>query len=199
MIEEIFISFDVEADGPSPAINNCLQIGLVACKYETCECVSQLDLCFTEQEGMLPNSLTMSEFWANNIEIYDKIKSNSKAPDIQMRRLSDWLHELSTTYKIKEWVAAPSAYDWQWLNCMYYRYLPQNPHKLPFKATCISSLMKGLSYISNDDNLSDEVRMRASKKVEHTHYAVEDALEQAYRYVYTLEAYRTFNNILYKN
>ena len=194
---EIFISFDVEADGPSPATNNCLQIALVAvcAQYEQDPdpakpeqwVVDSLDLCFTPQENRAADSETMTEFWSQYPEILSKIRANAHDPSMQMQRLSFWLQELSERYTINRWVAAPSAYDWQWVNCMYYRYLAlcekSKLFKLPFKAECMSSILKGLEYLGHDQKVVSDYVNRGTEYLPHTHYALEDATEQAYKYL----------------
>ena len=193
----IFISFDVEADGPSPATNNCLQIALVACLYDQYPdpvrtgkwVVSSLDLCFTPQEGRQPSDETMTEFWSQFPKILEKIRGNAKTPAVQMQQLSGWLHELSERYTIVRWVAAPAGYDWQWVNCMYYRYPPNNAYKLPFKAECMSSILAGLGYMGYKEAALMYIE-DGTEHLPHTHYALEDATEQAYKYLRLLQFMR---------
>ena len=186
----IFISFDVEADGPSPATNTCLQIALVACVYDEDPdpkhpekwTVSSLDLCFKPQVGKQPDNETMTEFWSQFPEILEKIRANAVDPFIQMKQLSNWLYELSEQYTIDRWVAAPSAYDWQWVNYMYYHYKSINTYKLPFKSECMSSIIAGLGYMGYKSDVSQYIK-KGAEHLPHTHYALEDATEQAYKYL----------------
>lgn len=199
MREKIFISFDIEADGPSPAINNCLQIGLVACRYveqpdpqnRGVWVVDSLDLCLQPQARKEPDEATMREFWSRFPAVLDKIVANAKPAAEQMRTLSEWLTGLESKYEIEKWVAKPAAYDWQWLNSVYptYTFANTNTYKLPFKAECISSIMSVLKMIGALDDALWEYN-NGKKHLPHTHNAVDDATEQAYLYLTLLEYLR---------
>nr|QBK87484.1 MAG: hypothetical protein LCMAC201_03940 [Marseillevirus LCMAC201] len=190
--ERIFLSLDVEADGPAPSVNNCLQIAIVACRYDpdpdpsnvNTWVVSTIDLCLDPQDNRKECQLTMTEFWSRFPDVLARIRTNAQDPTIQMKKLSDWLTELEEDYVITQWVAAPAAYDWQWVNSVYHQYLPiPVPYQLPYSCECMSSIRRAVGHMTSSP---DEPKMFMSVGTEHlphTHYALEDALEQAYKYL----------------
>lgn len=190
--KKIFISFDVEADGPSPAINNCLQIAFVACRYHEKPdpenksewLIDTLDLCLLPQVRKSPDEATMRDFWSKYPDILQKILENGKSASTQMRALSDWLIGLEKEYEIDKWVAKPAAYDWQWLNSIYYFYTFSNDNRynLPFKAECISTIQATLKYFNCYDLAMLDYNC-GKNKLPHTHYALDDAIEQAFLYL----------------
>lgn len=190
MKEQIFLSLDIEANGPSPTTNDCLQIAVAACTYHEAPSnynrdewlVSTLDLCFLPQENRKEDEQTMNEFWSKYPEILDKIRQNAKDPTENMNRLVAWLKMLENDYEIVEWVAAPAGYDWQWLNCMYNSYPPTEKYNLPHSCKCLSSMKKIIRNWPTFSDIDGFLNV-GCEKFPHTHYAVDDAVEQAYKYL----------------
>ncbi len=189
--EKIFLSVDVEADGPAPSVNNCLQIAIVACRYDPDPdpkttrrwVVSSLDLCLTPQKGREASTFTMTDFWAKFSDVLAKIREDAQEPSMQMQKLSDWLKKLEQDYEIVRWVAAPAAYDWQWVNSIYHQYKPDAAYSIPYSCECMSTLRRGLEYLGKDDDKVSAFMAVGIENLPHTHYALEDALEQAYKYL----------------
>ncbi len=189
--EKIFLSLDVEADGPAPSVNNCLQIAIVACRYAYNPdstttrdwVVSSIDLCLDPQDGRKESTFTMTDFWAKFPAILAKIRENARHPIFQMQKLSDWLKELEQNYEIVRWVAAPAAYDWQWVNSVYHQYEPTNAYQIPYSCECMSTLRRAVGYMGKDETAASDFMTAGTENLPHTHYALEDALEQAYKYL----------------
>lgn len=187
----IFLSFDIEADGPAPTVNNCLQIGIVACLYDQDPdpvnhekwVMSELDLCLQPQPNRTADPDTMESFWSKFPETLAKIEASAGEASLQMARLTEWLNELEKTFTITKWVAKPAGYDWQWLNGTYHQYSGPGAYPLPHKCECISSLIRALEYIGVDRKILAEFLDVGSETMPHTHYALDDALEQAYKYL----------------
>ena len=94
-----------------------------------------------------------------------------------MQELSDWLRVLNKKYNITKWVAKPASFDWQWINCLYNKYLPNNPFPMPFSIKCISSMLdvcKLIKFTPKDLKSPD---------LKHTHNALDDAKEQGYQFL----------------
>ena len=189
-MQEIYIAFDVEADGPAPSVNNCLQMAFVAFTIDgeisaadtSSFVVDTLDLCFESQPGKVSNADTM-EFWGKFPEIYKKIAGNKKPVADNIIALSSWLNELSKKYKIVRFVAGPSSYDWQWVNNIYEEYPSSERYELPYSAECSSSLTRALVYMGRDKaEIEEYCQQGADPYLPHTHYALDDALREAYCY-----------------
>lgn len=139
----LYLSFDIEADGPSPYMNNMLSLGICGLLVDGTEKYS-----YIQNIKPLPNHVsntdTMTEFWAKNTELWNSVNENQIDCISAMSKLATELFMLKHNGYNIIWVAMPSAYDWQWLN-YYWQYALENGAiypaniKLGFKASCISS------------------------------------------------------------
>lgn len=188
-MEDVFLSFDVEATGPAPSLYSCIQIGIRVCIYTTD--VDDLDwmresisVCLKEEPGKLRNDSTM-KFWSENAATYNRICSESIDPAEGMHKLNNWLHIIYSKYNVKEWVAWPASFDWQYFNSYYHQYVTQNKlDKLPYMATCMSGIIKALTLLGHS---KEYVLAYMKTTLPHTHYALDDADEQAHQYLKLLK------------
>ena len=145
----LYAHFDIEADGPSPAFNSMLSIGIVFTEASTGKIVHEFLGDFEPLDNHETDQATMTEFWErdeNNRKELQRIRDNS-------RPLFDVMSDLNDTIKAMQakrvtWVARPSAYDWQWLNYYQNVYLHEggsgsltgNPKRQAFKAIDASTM-----------------------------------------------------------
>lgn len=183
----VYIVYDVEADGPSPAENSCIQMGFVAftLDYEQdfpSNIVSSLDLCMEPDKDQTVDRDT-SEFWDKFSDIRERIRINQTRPHEAIKRLECWLLKLSEAYKIERFVAGPSSYDWQWVNCYWHKYGGGTDYSLGYSSECFSSLKRAMSYSKHihKDNI-DEIVGKYDDEYPHTHYALDDAMREAAQY-----------------
>ena len=164
------ISFDIEADGPSPATNNMLQFGAVTNSGE------KFSVNIQQRSGYVGDPDTIAWLAKNNI--WQSVNVNAVHPIVAMTRLSEWLSKIQGPVKF---IAMPAAYDWMWLRCYYDQYAPPDAYKLPFKSTCISSYrdaifdQKGITDDEEWDKLNSEL---FGERVGINHNAVDDAVNQ---------------------
>jgi len=174
----LYLSFDIEADGPSPAINSMLSLafsGFVLENnntsyrkiYEWHSNLKPMDNCQSH-----PDTMT----WWNkpeNKEAFEFVQQNQRDPLEAFKELHEQITQLQITYKIIPG-AWPAAYDWQWVNYYFHKLLGVNP--LGFSARCISTL--GWPII-NHPNPQTKFNWSSYKDgAEHTHKAKDDAHEQ---------------------
>jgi hypothetical protein len=182
-----YISFDVEADGPLPGINNCLSLGCVlfSCEADHFVCLDRKEFCFKSQEGAAPNSKTMETFWSQHMEEYNRIELNAEESGVAVNKFISWYTDIVQKYGKVKFVAKPAAFDWQFINHMVHRYKKEEIN-FPFKADCMSTLM----------DFADEYCKKHGKEKEYkellnhptlklTHTAVEDAEYQAFLFFQT--------------
>lgn len=151
----IYLSFDIEADGPSPQHNNMLSIGIWGFNESGEEVVSwERNLFPLSNKRADPN--TMVEFWAKNLDAWNYVNLNRVTVTSAFTELHGILAKLQCNYKI-EWVAWPASFDWQWLNCYYQEFTTSNQEtqwiKIGHKATCMSSIW---SFYVKQQNLTKE-------------------------------------------
>lgn len=180
---EVAISFDVEADGPTPGINNIIELGCVVIEMNTeksfDDCVvEKKNWCLQSQKGCQPCKRTMAEFWNKpaNAPLYARIQREARPTEEVACEFYYWWRNLTLTYKRVYFVAKPAAYDWQWIHNLVCRFVPERT-VWPFKADCISSALLCLQDIYGPDY----VKMVTTRSdFPHTHQATDDALEQGY-------------------
>ena len=139
-MEKIYLSFDIEADGQSPAFNNMLSIGIAGYKVNG-------DVVLEWQKNILPDhekhmeQRCWDEFWSKQPDAWNFVHTNQVSMTDAMLDLSKTLKTLSNTYKF-DWVARPSAYDWQWLKYYYERVREHHPdmYNIGYTAKCLSSM-----------------------------------------------------------
>jgi len=187
MNKVVYGSFDIEADGPSPLLNNMLSIGVVFTDAETGEVVGNFLGDIEPLPGHEPDEATMKEFWErddNNRAELKRIRANAKPAGEVMQALENHLKALMKKgYTKVKWVARPAAYDWQWLNCYYQYYAANIPNKvlsIGFKAICCSTIRDlymsrhGLNY-KEMNALCDEWAGDSAM----THNPLDDAMYQS--------------------
>lgn len=187
---EIIISIDVEATGTSPATASCNMIGAVAVLAgvdpdEKDYVVSKLRLCIEELPNRPMDDRCRREFWERNDEnkaLLNYIRENAEPPADAMKRFADWYSELLKSYDCWNFLMRPSSFDWQWVNCLYDEFGPKDKPDLPFSHLCLTTAQKFFAHLSGIP--VREIRQRiVCPNVKHTHYADDDAHEQAYCYL----------------
>jgi hypothetical protein len=198
--EEVFISFDIEADGRYPCKSNMLQLAACACRYvANPDWVSHNDWVLNEfrvhilpQLNHGPDRITM-EFLKTQPQMLEDNKKLGIPPVDAANKLLAWVKMIDENYKIKEWVGAPAAFDWQWLKAfvgqnLYDPNMSMEDEKLlnrlfPHKARCISSMldviarMPGLEWETIEEHTTP-----LNYKKEHAN-SLSDAFAQAAKYL----------------
>ena len=138
----VYLSFDIEADGPSPLFNNMLSIGVWGFN-ESGENVVEWERNLLPRPNKKCDPITMLEFWAKQPEAWAYVNKNRVSITEAFTELHSIVSKLKCNYKV-EWLAWPSAFDWQWLNCYYQEFIESNPNtewiQIGHKATCMSSI-----------------------------------------------------------
>lgn len=180
-METCYLSFDIEADGDSPSVSNMLSIGvygLTKNKTEVCR--------FQRNLKPLPDKKAstrcMTEFWDKNPDAWKFVNSDQQDPVKAMKELADLLTELKTKYRLV-WVAAPAAYDWQWLKAYYEQMrlvYPETPD-IGFRAFCVSTLLA--SYCKRKNLDSGKTWKELAERDVLTHDPLDDAIVQGTLFV----------------
>lgn len=107
--DEIYLSVDIEADGPIPGPNAMMSIGAVAFDIDR-----NMLGCFSANlmplPGSVPNPETMT-FWAANPAAFAATQSDRREPADAMR---DYLAFLKGLPRRPIFVGYPAAYDFMW-------------------------------------------------------------------------------------
>jgi hypothetical protein len=174
----LFLSLDVECDGPCPGLNNLLSIG-VACFDTENKLISTFERNILEQTEFKSDPDTM-DFWSKNKEAWDHCHTDQVEPVVAMKEFGDFLTDLKTRYKIMT-LGWPINYDWMWIHYYLHRYYGSNP--LGYSAKDIGSYAWAMSKDKTTSDIDDFVNSYADPRFPHTHKALDDALEQGAKFV----------------
>jgi len=186
--QNLYLSFDIEADGQSPAQHNMLSFGLSVLDDAGQE-IAAFECNILEQDGHTADPRTMEEFWAQHPDAWEATRHDRQTPAEFVRRLVEFLASLPPNAR-RRWVAKPAAYDWQWLNAYFHSYRDRAQHPLidiGFKADCISTMLQvHLAQRGIRERAAVALECeRLSGRQPHTHRAIDDARQQA-RLFYSL-------------
>jgi hypothetical protein len=185
----VYLSFDVECDGRSPATHSMISIGVAAFmvdrnaewRYDS------FKVNLAPIPGRLPCPTTHAEFWSKHPAKYEACKVAALPPAEGMTQLFEWLDGLKQQNprdKFK-WVAGPACFDWQWLNYYYHMFVDTSKYKLHYKAECLSSVCSAYldSWGVQGDERKEFKEKLAGRPNADPHDALEDAIHQGWQWV----------------
>lgn len=170
-MREIYVSTDVETDGPIPGPHSMLSIGCAA-YLDDKQLVDTFSANLETLPGAAPNPVTM-EWWSKNQAAWDACRKDLEAPEAAMKRYVAWLATLPGK---PVFVAYPAGFDFTFV----YWYLVRFTGGSPFSQSALD--MKTLAMAMLGGGFRDATKRRMPKHwfgpQPHTHVALDDALEQ---------------------
>lgn len=176
---ELFVSIDIETDGPIPYCNSMLSLGAAAfCRQNTEDkfTVETFYVTLKEFPAASPDPLTMSWWKQQPKEAWENCRLNAIEPAEAMKQFSDWWNLISTQYNasLVPW-AKPKGFDWMFVYwyCRFY-----NITNIPFSCGDIRSYAMGRENSTSYRNASKARWKELTRGFVHTHHALDDAIEQ---------------------
>lgn len=171
--EEIYISADIEADGPYPIDYSMLSLGAVAFDKTGKELGY-----FSVNLETLPNASqhpdTMN-WWATQQEAWDICRKDLVAPDKAMKDFASWVNTFNAKPVL---VGYPAAYDMMFI----YSYLMKFVGSSPFSHSALD--IKTMASIAMKCDYRDATKRNMPKswhsKIPHDHVSVNDARGQGH-------------------
>jgi len=170
---EIYVSVDVETDGPLPGINSLLSIGCVAYDEDLMN-VGAFSVNLELTPGAVADATT-ERWWSKQGDAYARSRVDVVPPSVAMERLVAWLGTLPGA---PVFVAAPLGFDFMWVHWYLTRYATGGS---PFGFRSIDLRSYAAGVLGKPLRMVDRSTMPRSWTQDlppHTHVAVEDALEQ---------------------
>jgi hypothetical protein len=188
-LEEVYLSFDLEANGPSPYANSMLSLGAALLKEDK-TILTTWEWKFTPLPNHVEDEDTMVNFWGKNDENKAAYRYSTTNQEDPVQVFKTWAAELKQLKKlfIIAPAAHPSAYDWQWIN--YYFAYAGIPNPLGFTAFCISTFIKSLNPNKSLEWDEDFDNSFNDPNYVHTHRPLDDALEQGMKFLNALHWHR---------
>lgn len=176
--DEVFISIDVEADGPCPIKHSMLSIGAVACDSEGYVFGSKTDYSanLLPIPGSTPDPKTMREFWDKFPEALAATKVNQLPPKQAMKGLVEWVKSLPGRDEDKTILVNPSVFDSSFIYVYSHMFLGDSP--LGFRFLDIQSYASSIMVAPFKDSQKKNWPTWWLSSLPHTHIAIEDAYEQ---------------------
>jgi len=168
---EIYVSTDVETDGPIPGPHSMLSFGSAAYRAD-----KTLLGTFAANLETLPGASgdprTM-DWWKTQPEAWAACRQNLQSPQSAMKGYVAWLKALPGK---PVFVAYPAAFDFLFV----YWYLIRFAGESPFSHSALDIKTYAMAMLKTDyrDTTKRAMPRRWFDKLPHTHLALDDAIEQ---------------------
>lgn len=171
MNQEIYVSTDIETDGPIPGPHSMLSIGSAAYLPDK-TCIST----FSANLECLPNASPhpkTAEWWKGEPVAWETCRRNPEPCAAVMKRYFDWLNILPGR---PVFVAYPASFDFMFI----YWYLMKFVGESPFSHSAIDIRTYAMAMLKTTYRESSKRHMPLRWIVEspHGHVALDDAIEQ---------------------
>ena len=168
---EIYVSTDVETDGPIPGPHSMLSLGSAAYTADK-QLVATFSVNLQTLDGAAADPRTAA-WWETQPEAWAACRSDPEAPATAMLRYRDWLRALPAK---PVFVAYPVGFDFMFV----YWYLIRFAGESPFSHSALD--MKTLAMALMKRGYRDATKRNMPKRwfdpMPHTHVALDDAIEQ---------------------
>jgi len=178
---EIYVSTDVETDGPIPGPHSMLSFGSAAYLADK-TLVSTFAANLETLPGAAGNPGTM-EWWATQPEAWQACRQNPQPPEQAMKQYVEWIKGLPGR---PVFVGYPVAFDFLFV----YWYLIRFTGESPFSHSALDIKTYAMALLGKPYRASTKRNMPRSwfDKLPHTHHALDDAIEQGALFCNMLKA-----------
>ncbi|WP_067061828.1 exonuclease [Roseateles chitosanitabidus] len=180
---EIYISTDVETDGPIPGPHSMLSLGAAAYTADK-HLLSTFSANLETLEGASPHPKTAA-WWATQPEAWAACRCDLESPEAAMRRYVAWIATLPGK---PVFVGYPAGFDFLFV----YWYLIRFTGDSPFSFSALDIKSYAMAVLKTEFRASTKRNMPKSwfDPLPHTHVAVDDAVEQGALFCNMLRANR---------
>ncbi len=170
-MNEIYISTDIESDGPIPGPHSMLSLGAAAYTADK-TLVSTFSANLETLAGAQPHPRT-AEWWATQPEAWAACRTNLEPPERAMARYVTWIKSLDGK---PVFVAYPAGFDFLFV----YWYLMKFVGESPFSHSALDIKTFAMAVLKTNYRTSTKSNMpkRWFDDSPHTHIALSDAIEQ---------------------
>lgn len=183
--KEVFVSMDVESDGPFPGLHSMLSVGYAAFTDDQLEPVSTFtrNLDFIEGATQDPNTMA----WWNSTPALRMLYAETRENTIPGEQfVQDWIDWRNANFPPNEWdmaiVCMPLTYDWKFPDYYFCRYNGHNPlgfsRGIDLKSYAYARL--GTRWVKTTKK---KMPKRWFSDLPHTHNALDDAVEQGHLFM----------------
>ena len=180
-MSEIYISTDVETDGPIPGPHSMLSFGSAAYTADK-QLVSTFTANLETLEGATADPETAA-WWKTQPEAWAACRTDLQKPEAAMRAYVAWLKSLKGK---PVFVAYPAGFDFLFV----YWYLIRFAGESPFSHSALDMKSYAMAVLGRDYRDSTKRNMPKGwfDKLPHNHVALDDAIEQGALFCNMLKA-----------
>ena len=167
---EIFVSVDIEADGPIPGVNNLLSLGAVA--FDETQTYGEFSANLEMLPGAVPDPATL-KWWKSKPEAWAAAREDPQDPKAALTRFVKWVEALPGR---PVFVGFPAAYDFMFT----YWYMIRFVGRSPFAHSALDMKTMGMTLLDLPYRRVTKGALKRAwpLKRKHSHVALEDAREQ---------------------
>ena len=176
LVSEIYISTDIETDGPIPGPHSMLSLGSAAYRGDK-TLIATFEANLATLEGASGAPQTMA-WWATQPEAWAACRSDLQSPQLAMSNYLAWVKALPGK---PVFVAYPAGFDFTFV----YWYLIKFTGESPFSHSALDMKTLAMALLRTQDpqiGYRDATKRRMPRhwfdKLPHTHKALDDAIEQ---------------------
>jgi hypothetical protein len=171
MAEEIYVSTDIEADGPIPGQNSMLSLGSAAFRLSG-EMVGTFSVNLDLLPEAVPDPRTQA-WWESQEEAWRACREDTRSPAVAMPEYVAWVKSLPGR---PVFVGYPSSYDFMFV----YWYLIRFAGESPFSHSALD--IKSVAMVALGQPYREATKKNMPRewfgKQPHTHVALDDAIGQ---------------------
>ena len=170
-MHEIYISTDIETDGPVPGPNSMLSFGSAAYLVDK-TLVSTFSANLETLPGAEGDAKTMA-WWATQPAAWEVARTDLQSPEVAMKAYVTWIKSLPGK---PVFVAYPAGFDFMFVYWYLIRFAGESPFShsaLDMKTFAMAILKTGYR-----DATKRNMPRHWFDKLPHTHCALDDAIEQ---------------------
>ena len=169
--QEIYVSTDIEADGPIPGIYSMLSFASAAYTAD-----KQLLGTFSANLDTLPEAQVHPDtkaWWDKNLKAWEICRQNCQTPSEAIQKYVDWLKKLPGK---PVFVGYPAAYDFMFI----YWYLIKFTGESPFSHSALDIKTFAMAVLKKPFRETSKRKMPKHwfDDLPHSHVALDDAIEQ---------------------
>lgn len=177
---EIYVSTDVESDGPIPGPHSMLSLASAAYRPDK-SLVTTFSANLESLPGAQGHPATM-EWWSQNPEAWKATRADARDPAVVMREYVTWIKQLPGR---PVFVAYPAGFDFTFVYWYLHRFVGESPFS--HSALDMKTLAMAILKLPYRDSTKRNMPRRWFGPAPHTHVALDDAIEQGALFCNMLE------------
>lgn len=185
---EIYVSTDIETDGPIPGPHSMLSFASAAYTPQK-TLISTFAANLVELPGASGHPKTM-DWWKQQSDAWEACRKNPQAPELVMKQYRDWLMLLPGT---PIFVGYPVAFDFMFV----YWYLIKFTGESPFSHSAVDIKTYSMALLKKGYRDSSKRNMPGEwfDDLPHSHVALDNALEQGAIFCNMLSTNKVVENV----